>query len=95
MVAKKKKIPAAVITSGTIIGEINNPINNPLQGISERESPSAASVPNITESKVDQSPIKKELPMALRQISLDQKSSYQRVEYASDFRASIFSLKVK
>ena len=52
-------MPAAVITNGTIIGEINVDIISRRYGISERLRPIAAKVPSAVESKVAQIPMKK------------------------------------
>ena len=50
--AKKKNIPAAVMISGTIIGEIMSAMINRLNGICRFDNPSAASVPRVLAKKV-------------------------------------------
>ena len=50
--AKKKNIPAAVIISGTIIGEIISAIIRRLKGICRFDKPNAASVPKTLAKKV-------------------------------------------
>ena len=50
--AKKKNIPAAVMISGTIIGEIISAIIKRLNGICLLDKPSAANVPKTLAKKV-------------------------------------------
>jgi len=50
--AKKKNIPAAVIISGTIIGEIMSAIINRLNGMCRLDKPSAPRVPKTLAKKV-------------------------------------------
>ena len=88
-------MPAAVITNGTIIGEISKPMTMPLYGISERERPSAAIVPNVVAKSVAKVAIKNEFPIERCQISLAMKSSYHRIEKADGFSANISDVKVK
>ena len=83
------------MTTGTIIGEMSNPMNKPLNGISERESPSAARVPRLVAKSVDAIAMMNEFWIDRRQISLDQKSSYHRVEKAAGSKAIISEVKVK
>ena len=52
-------MPAAVITNGTIIGEISIDMIKRLYGISDRLRPIAANVPSAVDSKVAQTPMKK------------------------------------
>ena len=57
-------MPAAVITSGTIIGEIRMDMIRRRCGISERLRPIAATVPSDVDNNVAQMPMKKLLRMA-------------------------------
>ena len=50
--AKKKNIPAAVMISGTIIGEIMSAIIKRLNGMCRLDKPSAAKVPKVLAKKV-------------------------------------------
>ena len=50
--AKKKKVPAAVMIRGTIIGEIMSAMIKRLKGICRLDKPSAPSVPNTLAKKV-------------------------------------------
>ena len=56
--AKKKNIPAAVIISGTIIGEIMSAMIKRLKGMCRFDKPSAASVPKTLAKKVAKTAIK-------------------------------------
>ena len=67
----------------------------PLYGISERDRPSAAMVPNVVAKTVASVAIKNELAIDVCQISFDMKSSYHRIEYADALKANMSALKVK
>ena len=58
ILAKKKNIPAAVMISGTIIGEIMSAIIKRLKGMCLLDKPSAARVPNTLAKKVAKTAIK-------------------------------------
>ena len=88
-------MPAAVMTSGTIIGEIRRPMMKARNGICGRASPRAATVPSAVARTVAQTAMNSELAIDRRQISRLRKSSYQRREKASFSSASISSVKVK
>ena len=70
-------MPAAVITSGTIIGEIRIDMISRRYGISDRLRPIAASVPSAVDSRVAQIPMKKLLRMARIHCALFQVSASQ------------------
>ena len=57
MSEKKKNIPEAIITNGTIIGDISSAIIGRRNGISLRDKPIAASVPKPVASSVANIPI--------------------------------------
>jgi len=77
---KKKYMPTAVITTGTIIGEISSPVTSPRHGISRRASPCAASVPSAVASRVVATPTIRLLRIAPVQRGLPKNSWYQRSE---------------
>ena len=76
---KKKNKPEAVITKGTIIGEINKAIIGRRSGISLEAKPMAAKVPKAVEIIVAQKPIKNELRMDLIYCALLQISDHQPI----------------
>ena len=71
-------MPTAVITSGTMIGEISTPMIRPLYGSPGLARPRAASVPRVVARMVAETPMIALLRTARAHIGLDRKSWYQR-----------------
>jgi hypothetical protein len=103
--AKKKNMPAAVIISGTIIGEIINAIINRLKGICRFDKPSAARVPNTLAKKVAKTAIKALFLIPIIHLSVQtvvpefavqipSNSLYQRVPYPSKLNDQVSKLKI-
>ena len=77
MSEKKKNIPEAIITNGTIIGDISKAIIGRRNGISLRDKPIAASVPKPVASSVANIPIIKLFFIDLIHCELAQRSVHQ------------------
>ena len=69
-------MPAAAMTTGTIIGEISSAG----QGIAGLDRPMAATVPRVVASKVAETPTMRVFRAALRHRSPSSTCSYQRSE---------------
>ena len=67
-------MPVAVMTRGTIIGEIKRPVMNERAGISGRDKPRAANVPKVVATIVEMVAMKNELRVARSHCALFQAS---------------------
>ena len=80
---------------GTIMGEIRVLITSVRNGIAERLRPSAAVVPSMVATIVEQMAMTKLLPTARFHSLLPKNSAYQRSENPAGSRVNIFCVKVK
>jgi len=103
--AKKKNIPAAVIISGTIIGEIMRAIIKRLNGMCRLDKPRAAKVPKTLAKKVAKTAIKALFLKPITHLSVQTVvpvlashipsiSLYQRVPYPSKLKDQVSKLKI-
>ena len=77
------------------MGEISNPIMSERAGMSLRDKPSAARVPNPTAMEVEASAIMTEFLTAPCQLGSVKNSLYHCVEYPTALKASISGVNVK